>query len=477
MNTKFNRQQGFTLVELVVVIAILGVLSAVAVPFIASHLGESKDRAYEVDRERFQQAVDAFFSRPSNLNFIGKPQYPIMGIGKSRGTFILENHVHASDHPNSHEFHNENHGLASAQSFDHIRISEDLRQIGNPLGGTQGGAPRWVDDGDGIRDGVEEELLDNDIVSVKKTGWHVATISREGTQYIVDSRDYFIDFGRLVAMGLLDQVPDSASPDNRPQDPPNFVPLTLPGNNNPGGFTITPPTTTVAIWIVDRTAAKVFKYSLEGPLLDEFPLAPSNQDATGIATDGSNFWVLDADDKQVYRYNLDGGPELVPFDITTSSTDLNGIATDGTSIWILDSGTGVFRYSSAGVYQNQTFTLEDENTGASGLTTDGTTIWVVDRDVDRVFSYTTTGVPLGSFNVAPALNPEGLASDGTNIWVVDRDTNKIYPFGMEGGSPGATAGGLYDGSYSWFVNKEGKVLSLFFFFPEQDKTGFQSAYP
>jgi hypothetical protein len=104
---------------------------------------------------------------------------------------------------------------------------------------------------------------------------------------------------------------------------------------------------------VDRTAGKVFQYSTEGPLLDEFSLAPSNQDATGIATDGSNFWVLDAGDKKVYRYNLDGSPESLPFEITTANTDLAGIATDGASIWILDTGTGVFRYSIAGVYQGQ----------------------------------------------------------------------------------------------------------------------------
>jgi prepilin-type N-terminal cleavage/methylation domain-containing protein len=136
MKTIFKSQQGFTLVELVVVIAILGVLGAIAVPFIASYLGESKDRAYDVDRERFQQAVDAFFSRPSSPNFTGKPQYPIMGMSKARGTFVRGDHDHAVDHPNSHEFHDVNHGLASPQSFDHIRIAEDIRQLGNPLGGT-----------------------------------------------------------------------------------------------------------------------------------------------------------------------------------------------------------------------------------------------------------------------------------------------------------------------------------------------------
>ena len=36
---------------------------------------------------------------------------------------------------------------------------------------------------------------------------------------------------------------------------------------------------------------------------------------------------------------------------------------------------------------------------------------------------------------------------------------------------------VYEGSYSWYVDDEGKVKSLFFFFPEKDKTGFQTAYP
>ena len=45
-------------------------------------------------------------------------------------------------------------------------------------------------------------------------GWFVDKVNLNGSEYRVDTRDYFIDFGRLVADGLLAKVPASASSDN-----------------------------------------------------------------------------------------------------------------------------------------------------------------------------------------------------------------------------------------------------------------------
>lgn len=184
---KASKQGGFTLVELVVVIAILGVMAAIAVPMVNNFLGSSKEQAYAADVAIIQASIDAFFTNPSNARFTGRRQYPIIAANKTSGAFIQPD-----------------------ENTEAQKVAVPLD--GNPLGGTQGGNPKWVDDADGIRETSEEDLNDED--SVTASGWYVATIDREGISYIADSRDYFIDFNKLIDAGLLEKAPTSASPDN-----------------------------------------------------------------------------------------------------------------------------------------------------------------------------------------------------------------------------------------------------------------------
>ena len=184
-----KRQQGFTLVELIVVIAIIGVLAAVAVPLISGFLSNSKERAYNNDKTQIQAAVDAFYSSPKNPRFLGKRQYPIKGIDATGTTTFYDGTATGTVSPSP----------------------------GNPIRGQSGGNPTWTDDGNGVRDTTEEVLQTENEAST--AGWHVVSVSRKVKAYRVDTRNYIIDMDKLTGSGsgqeqFLDGAPDSASRDN-----------------------------------------------------------------------------------------------------------------------------------------------------------------------------------------------------------------------------------------------------------------------
>ncbi|MBI2919149.1 MAG: prepilin-type N-terminal cleavage/methylation domain-containing protein [Chloroflexi bacterium] len=198
-------QKGFTLIELVVVIAILGVLAAVSVPLITNYLGQAKERAYNNDVKMVQAAVDAYYSAPDNTRFIGQRQYPIYGMDVASSTLsdLLDDATEAS--------------VDLKGNYDPLNAVNHK----NPLSGTVGGNPVWTDDADGIRSGTpatdNEENVNGPGV-VTPVGWHVVLVTRQTKDYYVDTRDYIIDMEKLTAKGLLDGVPASAAADNCPTE-------------------------------------------------------------------------------------------------------------------------------------------------------------------------------------------------------------------------------------------------------------------
>ena len=189
-------QGGFTLVEMVVVIAIMGVMAAVAVPMFNNNLSRSKARAYAADLAMIQTSLDAFFTAPDNTRFDGQRQYPIRGFNS--GTALNLDNDRSGETLNT--------WVAADDTTD---LSTPL----NPFRGVKGGEPMWQDDGDGDR-GEENLNSEENSLASTGTGWFVKRVDLQGTEYVVDTRDYFIDFTKLVEGGLLKEVPDSASSDN-----------------------------------------------------------------------------------------------------------------------------------------------------------------------------------------------------------------------------------------------------------------------
>ncbi|MBI2934373.1 MAG: prepilin-type N-terminal cleavage/methylation domain-containing protein, partial [Chloroflexi bacterium] len=67
--------KGFTLVELMIVLAVLAVLAAVVIPNVSGYLGRGKERAWDADRDILQSAVDAW--RTDIRNRAGNP-WPVL---------------------------------------------------------------------------------------------------------------------------------------------------------------------------------------------------------------------------------------------------------------------------------------------------------------------------------------------------------------------------------------------------------------
>lgn len=60
MRSKLKGEQGFTLIELIVVMAILAILAGLVVPRFANILADSKDRAHEANKDMLNNACDLY---------------------------------------------------------------------------------------------------------------------------------------------------------------------------------------------------------------------------------------------------------------------------------------------------------------------------------------------------------------------------------------------------------------------------------
>ena len=238
-----NSGEGFTLIELIVVIAILGILIAIAIPTIRGFLESSREQAYEADRRIIQLAVDAYYYSPNNERFNNVRQYPIMG--KRNQNRPQDDRGFAETYARLYlEMCDGN------NADDPIKFEYDDRYLADtsslpphPVLGTKGGTPIWKEGTGANRDGVRnnpsqdrgllycppdeepegDSARDDGDSDDQADHWLADVITSQGTEcdpksvggcVVISSRDYLIDFCVLVRGGFIEDIPESASTDH-----------------------------------------------------------------------------------------------------------------------------------------------------------------------------------------------------------------------------------------------------------------------
>ena len=184
------------------------VLVALAVLIIPKLLPKSAEQKYLADQEMIQRAVLAHHTGYSPQ----RPSAPVTIIGSGQD----------SDFHRYPTYGVLNRGDQSAMKEEDAG-SVEITTLGvyqsNPVGEVQNqaGVPSWEDvDGDRRRNPAADKLFyENASPPPAVDHWNTTTVTTEdGTAYVVDSRDWFINLERLLEKEYLPKIPASVSPDN-----------------------------------------------------------------------------------------------------------------------------------------------------------------------------------------------------------------------------------------------------------------------
>ena len=182
------------------------VLAAILALVVPKLIPKSRQELYEEDRELIRKKVVLYTT--------GYSPTVITRMGDSGGRSTNEN---LGLRPT---FAQTNLGTESALQEEEAPngVITTLGIEGSNPGGSKdrGGTPSWEDvDGDGKRNPAGEKLFyHNASPEPGMDHWNTTTVTVKGTDYLIDSRDSFLNFDLMLKRKYIVKIPDSASPDN-----------------------------------------------------------------------------------------------------------------------------------------------------------------------------------------------------------------------------------------------------------------------
>ena len=100
-------QKGFTLIEILIVLALMAVLAAIVIPNVQGFLGRGKDDSYKVDKKTLQAAVDGYYTKNSAYpTTAGATGLPTGGNNSYVVTATLVTDKYLNDTPSSANTYN-----------------------------------------------------------------------------------------------------------------------------------------------------------------------------------------------------------------------------------------------------------------------------------------------------------------------------------------------------------------------------------
>ena len=98
------------------------------------------------------------------------------------------------------------------------------------------------------------------------------------------------------------------------------------------------------IWVVDSTDDLVAKYNMAGGHVATWSVT-QGPNVRGIATDGNYFWLAGNTFDRAFKYSMAGNWIDADWDFTGVNEDPQGITTDGNDIWVVDADDkAVYKY-------------------------------------------------------------------------------------------------------------------------------------